>query len=172
MLPTGDCRRVAAGILRWALAGALVLLLAGALLKVASGMLPGAASVPPSHSPPQVTVTAPLWSATVLTTDRLITVTLAVGPNRTGTNRFTVKLVALSTGRALTQASVSLFLTMLDMQMATTSVPMSPDGGGQFQGRGELLMGGDWLIRLLIRLLIRTADQRFHEARFHLLTPG
>ena len=76
-----------------------------------------------------------------MTTDRLITVTLEVDPNHTVATSFTVKLVATSTGRALTPASVSLFTTMLDMKMATTSVLMHPDGGGQFHGRGELVMG-------------------------------
>ena len=138
------------------------------LLKVFTGALPGVASTRLSHSAPQVAATAPPWSATVLTTDRLLTVTLEVDPNQTGTNSFMVKLVVLSTGRALTQASVALFTTMLDMKMATTSVLMHPDGGGQFHGSGELLMGGDWEIHLLIR----TADRRLHEARVHLLTPA
>ena len=95
-------------------------------------------------------------------------VTLEVGPNQTGTNSFAVNLVAMRTGRAITNASVSLFTTMLDMKMATTSVLMHPDGRGHFHGRGELLMGGDWDIRILIR----TADQRRHETRIHLLTSG
>jgi hypothetical protein len=142
-------------------------LFGAALLKIFTGALPGAASAPPSHPAPQVAVISP-WKATVLTTDWLITVTLEVDPNQTGINSFTVKLVATSTGRALTNASVSLFITMLDMKMATTSVLMHPDGRGQFHGRGELLMGGDWGIRLQIR----TTDQRLHEARIQLLTPA
>jgi len=101
------------------------------------------------------------WSATVLTTDRLILVTLEVDPNQTGSNSFTVKLVAMGTGKALTNVSISLFTTMLDMKMATTSIVMHPDGRGHFHGRGELLMGGDWDIRLLIRI----ADQSQHDSR-------
>jgi hypothetical protein len=144
-----------------------VVLLGAGLLKLFSPAFPGAASAPPSHPAVQGTAISP-WSTTVFTTDRLISVTLEVGPNLTGINSFTVKLVAISTGRALTHASVSMFITMLDMKMATTSVLMHPDGGGQFHGRGELLMGGDWGIRLLIR----TTDQRLHEARIQLLTPA
>ncbi len=102
-----------------------------------------------------------------MTTDRLILVTLEVDPNQTGSNSFTVKLVAVGTGRALTNVSISLFTTMLDMKMATASIVMHPDGRGHFHGRGELLMGGDWDIRLLIRI----ADQSQHEARIRLLTP-
>jgi hypothetical protein len=143
-----------------------VVLLGAGLLKIFASALPKAASAPPSHPVVQGAAISP-WSATVFTTDRLIAVTLEVDPNQTGSNSFTVKLVAISTGRALMHASVSLFITMLDMKMATTSVLMHPDGGGQLHGRGELLMGGDWGISLLIR----TTDQRLHEARIQLLTP-
>jgi hypothetical protein len=142
-------------------------LLSAGLLKVFTSSLPGAASAPPSHPAPQVAAIS-RWNATVLTTDQMIAVTFEVDPNQTGSNSFTVKLVATSTSRALTSASVSLFLTMLDMKMATTSVVMHADGRGYFHGRGELLMGGDWGIRLQIR----TTDQRLHEARIQLLMPG
>jgi hypothetical protein len=81
-------------------------LLGTSLLKVFTGALPGAAGTQPSHLAPQVAATAPPWSATVLTADRLVMVTLEVGPNHTGINSFTVKLVAMSTGRAITNASV------------------------------------------------------------------
>ena len=168
MLPTRDPHRTGTSLLRWAGAGAIVVVLSAGLLKVSSAARPFAASAQPAHSLPQATATVPPWSASVLTSDQLILVTLEVDPNQTGTNRFTVRLVALSTGRALTQASVSLFTTMLDMHMATTSVLMHPEGGGLFQGRGELLMGGDWEVHLLIR----TAEQTRHEARIHLLTPA
>ena len=144
------------------------MLLGTGLFKVFTGALPGAASTQPPHPAPQVAATAPPWSATVLTADRLILVTLEVGPNHTGINSFTVKLVAMSTGKAITHASIWLFTTMLDMKMASTSVLMHPDGGGHFYGRGELLMGGDWDIRILIQ----TAEQRLHEAHIHLLTPA
>jgi hypothetical protein len=136
------------------------------LLKVFTGVLPEKASAPPSHPALQVAATPPPWNATVFTADRLILVTLEVGPNQSGTNSFAVNLVAMRTGRAITNASVSLFTTMVDMKMATTLVLMLPDGRGHFHGRGELLMGGDWDIRILIR----TADQRLHEAGIHLLT--
>lgn len=168
MLPTVDSHNAVARILRWTLAAGIALLLAAALLRVFSAALFGAASAAPPHSASLVPVTSPPWSTTVFTTDQFITVTLEVGPNRTGINSFRIRLAAMNTGRALTHASVSLFLTMLDMKMATTSVTMYPDGAGQFHGRGELLMGGDWEIRLLIR----TADQRLHEAHIHLLTPA
>jgi hypothetical protein len=167
LFPTVDFHGARASILRWALAGGIAVLLGTGLLKVFSGALPGAASAPPSHPTPQLAEASLPWSATVLTTDRLILVTLEIDPNQTGTNNFTVKLVAMGTGRTLTNSSISLSTTMLDMKMASTSIVMHPDGKGHFQGRGELLMGGDWDIRLLIR----TADQSQHEARIRLLTP-
>lgn len=144
------------------------MLLGTGLLKVFAGALAAPGSALLSHPTPQVAATSLPWSATVLTTDRLILVTLEVDPNQAGTNSFTVKLVAMETGRALTNVSVSLFTTMLDMKMATTSIIMYPDGRGHFHGRGELLMGGDWDIRFLIRV----ADQSQHEARIRLLTPA
>ena len=167
MLPTVDSSGARASILRWVLAGGIALLLGTGLLKVFSGALAGGASSAPAHPTNQVVVTSLPWSATVLTTDRLILVTLEVDPNQSGTNSFTVKLVAMGTGRALTQASISLFLTMLDMRMATISIVMDADGRGHFHGRGEFLMGGDWEIHLLIRI----GGQKLHEARIRLLTP-
>lgn len=170
MLPTVDPRGAGARILRWALAGGIAVLLGAGLLKVLSGTLPAPGSVPQPQRTPQVATTSPLWSATVLTEDRLILVMLEVDPNQTGTNSFTVNLVEVSTGRAITYASVWLYTIMLDMKMAPTTVLMQPDGRGLFLGRGELLMGGDWSIRLLVRY----ADQgkTLHEARIQLLTPA
>src|SRR5690349_10754588 len=86
LFPTVDFRGARASILRWALAGGIVVLLGTGLLHIFSGALPGAASAPPSHPTPQSTVTSLPWSATVLTTDRLILVMLEVDPNQTGTN--------------------------------------------------------------------------------------
>jgi len=57
---------------------------------------------------------------------------------------------------------------MLDMKMATTSMPLHPDGQGHFQGTAELSMGGDWGLRMLIQ----TPNHKLHEAHIHLLTPA
>ena len=170
MLPTVDSRGAGASILRWALAGGIAVLLGAGLLKVFSGGLSASGSAQPPHRTPQVAITSPLWSATVLTADKLILVALEVDPNRTGINSFTVNLVEISTGRAITHASVWLFTTMLDMKMAPTTVLMHPDGRWLFHGRGELLMGGDWSIRLLIRFADH--EKTLHEARIQLLTPA
>lgn len=166
MLPMRKPNGIGASILRTALAVGVTVLLGIGLSQVFPRALPGAAGTAPSHLAPQRAATASSWSASVLTTDELITVTLAVSPNQVGKNTFTVKLVATATDRVMRNASVSLFITMLDMKMATASILLQPDGEGQFHGTSELPMGGDWGIRLLIR----TTDHRLHEAQIHLLT--
>ena len=167
MFPAVDTSTALARILRWAPVAGIVILLCVGLINV-FGALTGKASAPPSHPAPRSTTISPSRVATVFTSDGLIAVTLYVSPNHTGTNIFTLNLNDSRTGRAITNAHISLFTTMLDMKMATTSVLMHPDGGGHFHGRGELLMGGDWNIRILIRI----ANQRLQEAQVHLLTPA
>jgi hypothetical protein len=107
------------------------------------------------------------YSASVRTTDGKFTVTLSVDPNRFGTNVFTVSAVATSTGAPATNIGVSLYTTMLDMDMGTDTVNLLPDGKGHFSGTGDLAMPGDWQIRVQIR----TPDARLHEVSVKLVTP-
>ena len=107
------------------------------------------------------------YSASVRTTDGKYTVTLSVDPNRFGTNVFTVSAVDTSTGAPATKIGVSLYTTMLDMDMGTDTVNLLPDGKGHFSGTGDLAMPGDWQIRVQIR----TPDARLHEASVKLVTP-
>ena len=107
------------------------------------------------------------YSASVRTTDGKFTVTLSVNPNRFGTNVFTVSAVDTSTGAPATNIGVSLYTTMLDMDMGTDTVNLLPDGKGHFSGTGDLAMPGDWQIRVQIR----TPDARLHEASVKLVTP-
>jgi copper transport protein len=107
------------------------------------------------------------YSASLRTTDGKYTVTLSVDPNRFGTNVFTVSAVATSTGAPATNIGVSLYTTMLDMDMGTDTVNLLPDGKGHFSGTGDLAMPGDWQIRVQIR----TPDARLHEASVKLVTP-
>jgi copper transport protein len=107
------------------------------------------------------------YSASVRTTDGKFTVTLSVNPNRFGTNVFTVNAVDTSTGAPATNIGVSLYTTMLDMDMGTDTVNLLPDGKGHFRGTGDLAMPGDWQIRVQIR----TPDARLHEASVKLVTP-
>jgi copper transport protein len=107
------------------------------------------------------------FSASVRTTDGKFTVTLSVNPNRSGTNAFTVSAVDTKSGVPATNIGVSLYTTMLDMEMGTDTLNLLPDGKGHFSGSGDLAMPGDWQIRIQIR----TPDARLHEASVKLVTP-
>jgi len=72
-----------------------------------------------------------------------------------------------STGKADTNIGVSLYTTMLDMDMGTDTVNLLPDGKGHFSASGDLAMAGDWEIRIQIR----TPDNTLHDAKVHLVTP-
>ncbi|HYT36573.1 MAG TPA: copper resistance protein CopC [Ktedonobacteraceae bacterium] len=108
-----------------------------------------------------------LYSASVHTKDGKFTVTLSVNPNRFGTNVFTVSAVDTSTGAPATNIGISLYTTMLDMDMGTDTVNLLPDGKGHFSGSGDLSMPGNWQIRIQIR----TPDATLHEASVKLVTP-
>ena len=101
------------------------------------------------------------------TIDNKFTVKLNVNPDRFGTNIFTVTVINNSTGKPTTDVGVSLYTTMLDMDMGTDSVNLRPDGKGHFSSPGDLSMSGNWQIRIQIR----TADNTLHDARVHFFVP-
>jgi nitrogen fixation protein FixH len=103
----------------------------------------------------------------VMTSDKKFSVALDINPNRFGTNLFTVTVVDTSTGKITTNVGVSLYTTMLDMDMGTDSVDLSPDGKGHFSGRGDLSMGGHWQVRIQVR----APDATLHEASVRFFTP-
>lgn len=106
------------------------------------------------------------FNATLRTSDNKFTVTLNVNPNRFGTNVFTVTVVDNSTHKPTTNVGVSLYTTMLDMDMGTDTVNMLPDGKGHFSANGDLGMPGNWQIRIQVR----TPDATLHEATVKLVT--
>ena len=53
------------------------------------------------------------------------------------------------------------------MDMGVETVNLQPDGKGHFSASGDLLMGGDWQIRIQIR----TPENTLHEATVKVLTP-
>ncbi len=128
-----------------------------------------AGTLTPIAAPTQPTTTKPVaaFNTTVKTTDNKFTVKLNVNPNRFGTNIFTVTVIDNSTGKPTSNVGVSLYTTMLDMDMGTDSVNLSPDGKGHFSSPGDLSMGGDWQIRIQIR----TPDNTLHETKVKLFTP-
>jgi copper transport protein len=150
---TAQTRRLV-GILRFEpLLGVGVLLCVG-LMNVFAGTL-----TPLPAQPPATTTARPVQSTTK-TTDGLFSVTLSVSPNRFGPNTFTVHLVDARTGRTVTQIGVSLYTTMLDMDMGTDSINLQPDGKGNFTALGDLGMAGRWQVREVVR----TPDNRLHSS--------
>ena len=122
----------------------------------------------PAAQPQQQTTGAAIaFTTSVRTSDNEFTVTLDVTPNRTGTNVFRVSVAETKTGAPVTNVGVSLYASSLDMDMGTESVNVQPDGKGHFSATGDLLMGGDWQIRIQLR----TLDNKLHEAIVKLLTP-
>jgi copper transport protein len=150
------------GILRWEpLLGVAVLICVG-LMNVFAGTLSPVA--PTQQQAP--TSTKP-FNAAVKTSDNKFTLMLNVNPNRFGTNVFTVSVVDNSTGKATTNVGVSLYTTMLDMDMGTDALKLLPDGKGHFSARGDLSMGGHWEIRIQLR----TSDNTLHEAKVDFFVP-
>ncbi|HEU0000829.1 MAG TPA: FixH family protein, partial [Ktedonobacteraceae bacterium] len=71
------------------------------------------------------------------------------------------------TGEIDTSVGVTVATTMLDMDMGTDSISLTPDGKGHFSGTGDLSMAGHWQISIQIR----TADHTLHEANADIVTP-
>lgn len=143
------------------LLGVAVLICVG-LLNVFGGTL-----LPATAAQPQTGGQAKPFNASIQTTDNKFTVTLNVNPNRFGTNTFTVSVVDNSTHAPTTKVGVSLYTTMLDMDMGTDSINLLPDGKGHFSANGDLSMGGHWQVRIQIR----TPDNTLHEAKVDFSTP-
>ncbi len=144
--------------------GVAVLLCVG-LMNVFAGTLSPIAAAQPQQLSTTGATTA--FTASVRTSDNEFTVTLEVTPNQTGTNVFRVNVVETRTDTPVTNVGVSLYTSSLDMDMGTDTVNVQPDGKGHFSATGDLLMGGDWQIRIQLR----TLDNKLHEAIIKLLTP-
>ena len=151
-------------ILRWEpLLGVAVLVCVG-LLNVFGGTLAPASAAQPSGVP---TGTSAPFHATARTTDGALMVSLYINPNAAGPNGFQVSVADARTGKPLTNVGVSLYLTILDMDMGTQPYNLLPDGKGHFSGTGDLLMGGHWQVRIQVR----TLDNKLHEATVRVTTP-
>jgi copper transport protein len=151
--------------LRWEpLLGIGVLLCTGLMNVFAGTLLP---TTPPTTPPPaQQTQAIKPFTTTVKTTDNQFTIQLKVSPNRFGPNTFTVKVLDKN-GKPDTNVGVSIYTTMLDMDMGTQSVNLQPDNQGGFNANGFLDMSGDWQIRIQIR----TPDFKLHEVKVKMVTP-
>jgi copper transport protein len=152
--------------LRWEpLLGIGVLLCTGLMNVFAGTLLP---ATPPPAPPPaqQQTQASKPFTTTVKTTDNQFTIQLKVSPNRFGPNTFTVKVLDKN-GKPDTNVGVSIYTTMLDMDMGTQTVNLQPDNQGGFNANGFLDMSGDWQLRIQIR----TPDFKLHEVKVKLVTP-
>ena len=134
------------------------------LMNVFAGTLSPIAVAQQQHP---ATSTTQAFNTSMQTKDNKFTVKLNVNPNRFGTNVFTVTVIDNSTAKPTTTVGVSLYTTMLDMDMGTDSVNLRPDGKGHFSAPGDLAMSGNWQLRIQIR----TPDDTLHEATVRLFTP-
>lgn len=129
---------------------------------------PGLTSAAPTSQQPNTPVSS-VFNSTAKTSDGKFSVTLNINPNHFGMNTFTVQATDVATGQKLgaNDASVTIFTTMLDMDMGTDSADLSSDGKGGFSGPAELSMSGNWQIQVQLR----TPDHALHEASFKIYTP-
>jgi hypothetical protein len=137
------------------------------LMNVFAGTL-----TPTSAAPPKAGANGPnagAFHGTAKTSDGKYNVALTVSPDRFGSNVFTVQLVDVQSGKTLgaNDAGVSVFVSSLDMDMGTDSLDLLPDSKGSFSGSGDLVMGGNWSIRVQVR----TPDNQLHAANFVVYTP-
>jgi copper transport protein len=142
------------GILQWeALLGIAVLICTG-LLSVFGGTLQQTAANQATQLSQVKTFTT-----SVKTSDKQFIITLAVSPDSSGLNTFTTTVFD-SHGVKATNVSVSIYATMLEMDMGTIPIKLQPDGKGNFSATANLDMGGKWGLRIEIR----APDLKFHEA--------
>ncbi|GCE25708.1 copper resistance protein [Dictyobacter alpinus] len=150
-------------ILRWEpLLGVAVLVCTGLLNVFAGTLLPTTSG---QAAPSQSTVVKP-FHGTVQTKDHQYTLKVTVSPNRFGTNVFTVNVLDAK-GKPDTQVGVSIYTTMLDMDMGTDAINLQPDTKGDFSGQGDLNMGGHWQLRIEVR----TPQNTLHSGTIDLTTP-
>jgi copper transport protein len=148
-------------VLRWEpLLGVAVLVCTGLMSVFGGTLLPPVA--PQANQSITSLPVAPIkpFNATVQTSDKLYTIQLNVSPNRFGPNIFTVKVLD-GNGKQDSNVGVSIYTTMLDMDMGTDTVNLQPDGKGSFKATGDLSMPGHWQLRIQIR----TLDNKLHETK-------
>ncbi|GHO88953.1 copper resistance protein CopC [Dictyobacter formicarum] len=149
-------------VLHWEPVLGVAVLVCTGLMNVFAGSLLPAVSQPTS----QPTATVKPYHGTFPTKDHQFTINLTVSPNRFGTNVFTVSVLD-SKGKPDTNVGVSVYTSMLDMDMGTDSVNLQPDGKGHFSAQGDLNMGGHWQLRVEIR----TPEDTLHSGTVDITTP-
>lgn len=153
-------------VLRWEpWLGAAILICVGLMNVFAGTLTPGNAASSPTGTNGSG---GGAFHSTAKTSDGAYNVTLTISPNHFGSNVFTVQVVDTRSGKTLgaNDASVSLFNTMLDMDMGTDTLDLLPDGKGGFTATADLEMGGNWRIKVQVR----TPDNQPHSATFTIFT--
>jgi predicted small lipoprotein YifL len=143
------------------------------LLLLCVSALASCGATPPATIAPaqklQPTQAAQPFHAAVRTLDGDFTVSLAITPNRSGTNVFKVHVLDTHTDKPATHAKITLYTTMQDMPMGTDSILLHTDGRGLFSATGDnLSMGGHWAIGITLQL----SDHSIHKAGVNLVTPS
>jgi hypothetical protein len=80
----------------------------------------------------------------VKTANSIFTVTLNVDPKRLGPNVFTATVIDNSIKTPTTNVGVSLYVTMLDMDIGTDTLNLQPDGKGHCSATAYLGMQGNY----------------------------
>lgn len=151
-------------VLRWEPALGVAVLVCVGLMNIFAGTLSPIAAPQPGQ---QTTAHTKPFNQTVTTTDGKFKLMLNVTPNRFGPNVFTVTVSDPHTGKPTTNAGVTIYTTMLDMDMGTDTLNLQLDGHGHFSGSGDLSMSGTWRISIQVR----TPDNTLHRANVELFTP-
>ena len=143
--------------------GVAVLLCVG-LMNVFAGTLAPVATAPQAQQQTAITASQ---SYTALTSDHMLNVTLKITPDVAGPNLFIVTVQNAITHKAMTDVSVVVTISSLDMDMGTAIVSAPPAGKGSFKATSNLLMGGNWQVRIQLR----TPDHVNHVAIIKVVTP-
>jgi copper transport protein len=149
-------------VVRWEpLLGAGILISMGLLTIFASTLQPAINLLPKNqaaHIQP--------FAATLKTTDHAYTLQLQVSPNHIGNNVFTIHVLD-NHNQAVSNVSVTIYLSMLNMDMGVDIVPLQVVGSGVYSAPYQFTMAGGW--QLLIK--IRAPDSTMHETTIDLNTP-
>jgi putative copper export protein/methionine-rich copper-binding protein CopC len=136
-------------IRREALLGVGVLLCASLLGGFAGSLAPTPPGAPNINAP-ALTVNTKTPVDMTQTVNGL-KVTLKVAPDKFGTNSVGVLLVDAKTGKPIDGANIHLILSMVEMDMGTSTSDLKGSGNGFYTGQIDLLMGGHWTIQVQIR---------------------
>lgn len=127
---------------------------------------PASTPAPPTRAVQTAPPVGRPFHQTIQTVDGAFSVTLDVTPNHAGNNLFTASVVDNHTKQPATSVTVTLYITMQDMAMGTTSIVLQAATGGQFSATSDnFSMDGDWAIGISIQ----TPDHVQHKAGVNLV---